>query len=222
MPTKPNGSFVGSTDGDSSGTSNKPYNATDGIGGTTEPVSGPPTEPELIAGHESYDPADATRNTGSGDSGRTSRRRGRPPGSGRKAGAEKAPKNLEGIEALLLSVHAMGAMILQTPELALDPSEAKQLSEAIQQVSQFYPVGLSPKTLAWINLSMVAGGLYGTRIVAIYNRTKTNAKPRLQNTVREMPIQQGPAQNRTNGAPQTPLTNPSQLYTMFSGVEGEQ
>lgn len=64
----------------------------------------------------------------------------------------------------------MGAALLKTPELALDGSEAKVYAEAIQNVAQYYPVFLSPEQLAWIQLTLTASGLYGSRIVAIVAR----------------------------------------------------
>jgi hypothetical protein len=66
-----------------------------------------------------------------------------------------------------LSVHALLAGIAKTPELALDPGEGKLLAQGMIDVAKFYPVVVDPKTLAWINLSMIAGTVYGTRIFAI-------------------------------------------------------
>jgi hypothetical protein len=61
----------------------------------------------------------------------------------------------------------MLAGITKTAELALDQNESKMLAQAIADVAKFYPVAVDPKTIAWINLTMVAGMVYGPRIVAI-------------------------------------------------------
>lgn len=66
----------------------------------------------------------------------------------------------------------MAASALAVPELALDPVEAKSLAEATAQVAAYYPVSIDHKTLAWANLIMVAGAIYGTRAIAIHTRKK--------------------------------------------------
>jgi hypothetical protein len=70
----------------------------------------------------------------------------------------------------------MVAGATQIPELALDKSEASQLASALKNVEQYYPMKISGKTLAWINLCMVAGSVYGARIVA-YSARVSAEKP---------------------------------------------
>jgi hypothetical protein len=108
----------------------------------------------------------------------------------------------------------MGASILGIPELALEPAESEKLSKAIQNVAQYYPVGLSPKTMAWVNLAMVAGGLYGTRFMAYSIRTKGEKRKKL--TV--VPAHTEQSYQKPNGVPQ-PLT-PSQMFGQ-QGVSDE-
>lgn len=64
----------------------------------------------------------------------------------------------------------MGAAAFSTPELVLDPKEAETLAHAIAAVQAYYPVVIDPKTLAWGNLVMVVGTIYGTRALAIWAR----------------------------------------------------
>lgn len=106
------------------------------------------------------------------------RKRGRPPGSGRKAGQAKKTNSasLEGIEGMLLSIHLMGAAMLSVPELALTESEAKKMSQAIARVAELYDFGMSEKMLAWSNLMLCFGGIYGTRAFAYSNRMKAEAR----------------------------------------------
>lgn len=113
-----------------------------------------------------------------GDEPAPKRGRGRPPGSktrNGKAKAEKIPTSLDGIEGILLSLHTMGATFAKVPELNLTDEEAKKLSAAIERVASLYDFGASEKTLAWVNLAMCVGGIYGTRVFAYSMRTKQEA-----------------------------------------------
>jgi hypothetical protein len=87
------------------------------------------------------------------------------PGAGPSSKA-KVSTSLEGIEGILLSVHMMLATFTQIKELELSPDEAAKLSAAIARVAALYDVGASEKTLAWTNLMVCAGGIYGTRAFA--------------------------------------------------------
>lgn len=99
------------------------------------------------------------------------RRIGRP----RRGAAEaESAQNLAGI---LLSLHAMGAVLLKTPELELADEEAAKLAGAIAHVNELYGgIILPEKAAAWINLVMVAGTIYGPRIIVI-NAKKKSGKP---------------------------------------------
>lgn len=66
--------------------------------------------------------------------------------------------------------------ITKTPELALEESEASELASALNTVNSFYRVAVAEKTIAWMNLAMVGGMIYGSRIVAI--RARLNASRR--------------------------------------------
>lgn len=150
------------------------------------------SEPEVIAGFPSVSPiefidagtGDGTPGAGSGDgnaaSGNASggKRRGRPPGSrNTRPAAETSPDLTANIEALLFSVHLMGASLLSVPELELDKQEAKKLSDAIKEVSKHYNVNLDPKKVALFQLGAVATGIYGPRVIAFARRTSRRAAP---------------------------------------------
>jgi hypothetical protein len=94
-------------------------------------------------------------------------KRGRP----RRGAAEaESAQNLAGI---LLSLHAMGAVLLKTPELELTEEESAKLAAAIAHVNELYGgVVLPEKATAWINLIMVAGTIYGPRIIVIGAKKK--------------------------------------------------
>lgn len=140
------------------------------------------------------------------------RRRGRQPGTKNKPKETQVQGSLKGIEKLLISIHMAGAVMLKTPELILDPSEAKDLTEAINGVAKFYPVGMSEKALAWMNLATTMAGIEGSRILAIKLRKQKEKTIRLhQAGPQRMP--EAPArkpevvQPPVNGAPKVPTSN---------------
>lgn len=120
---------------------------------------------------------------------------------------------------MLLSIHNMAAAFLSSPELVLDPAEAKAMSDGIMEVSRHYPMTVDPKTMAWVNLAIVCGGVYGPRFMVIRSRARTAPKPIAINRPRPEPNQ------NVNGAPPVPtaapVTNPSQLFGGMDGTENE-
>jgi hypothetical protein len=130
--------------------------------------------PESIAGFESFDPTTGTTERGDSSSG-TGKRRGRPPGTKNRVplgGTSKAEKesNISGLEGVLVTIHLAAAKMLDTPELQLTEAEAHSLAGAVQKVNEQYQTMLNPRALAWLQLAMVAGSIYGTRIYAVRAR----------------------------------------------------
>lgn len=77
----------------------------------------------------------------------------------------------------------MLAMILKQQELQLDQPESELLAKAMVDVSSHYGFQPSSKAVAWTNLIMVAGAIYGTRLVAIRNnRIATRRETRAAQT----------------------------------------
>ncbi len=111
---------------------------------------------------------------------KSGRRRNRPVGSGRNTSAgskrKSASETSSSINSILFSMHMMAAAFLKVPELALTMEESENLSEAITRVSELYDIPLmDEKTMAWVNLAIVAGGIYGPRFVAAkINKQKSN------------------------------------------------
>ena len=157
----------------------KPKNSAGNIGG----MSG---DPESLASGESgtigEDKGSAGKNesgetgetAGSGETGaaETPRKRGRPKGSKNKtAGSptQKTPIDLNGLEKLLYSLHAVAAVKI-APELALSEIEAAQLAGAISAVSEHYDFNIDPKTQAWVQLIICAGAIYAPRALRIRER----------------------------------------------------
>jgi hypothetical protein len=141
-------------------------------------IEGSGGEPEIIGGYETAEPGSTV------PVGEPVKRRGRKPGSknrasatGSGAEAEKASGSLIDLTYLLASVHAMGAALLQVPELEIAEEEAKRYADAVTELSKHYTKGiLSPKQIAWLNFLAVTGNIYGTRVLAYRLRKKMEAK----------------------------------------------
>lgn len=186
-------------------------------GGDTGPV-------ETINGFETVDPDTASISGGGG--GGTGKRRGRPPGSTNRAQTSRKA-DIGGLEQILLSLHFMGAAICECPELQLEDKEAKALADAVVKVSAHYDHRISPKTVAWVNLAMIAGGIYGGRALAIRARFKAEEERRAgsiqmrPNVVdfEKRPAGQQAAPKPAAGVPQTPADMFGPLYTGTQGPE---
>jgi len=72
----------------------------------------------------------------------------------------------------LQSVHFGLGILLAAPELNLSDEEAAQFADAAVNVAKHYDVGASAKALAWTDLAMVAGSIYGVRVMQIMGRRK--------------------------------------------------
>jgi len=92
-----------------------------------------------------------------------------------KSAASAQGISVDAFSAILLTGHAMLSGITKVPELALEESEATELASALNTVNNFYRVAVAEKTLAWLNLAMVGGMIYGTRLIAIRER-RSNAR----------------------------------------------
>jgi hypothetical protein len=62
--------------------------------------------------------------------------------------------------------------ILSAPELHIDEAEAAEIADALKELSKHYPIGMSEKTIAWVNFSFATAGVFGPKIKAIYERPK--------------------------------------------------
>lgn len=121
----------------------------------------------------------------------------------------------------------MGATMLKDPEFALQPIEAKKLSEAIGNVQAHYPDSqIDPKIMAWIGLTVTGGMIYAPRIARLAKARKTSPAPKTQAQNTGPVDPQGQPQPSVAAAPKAkggtetnkgPVT-PAQLYG-FAGVE---
>jgi|HubBroStandDraft_5_1064220.scaffolds.fasta_scaffold31237_3 hypothetical protein len=186
----------------------------DGASSADNGLAGGGKEPPRISGFEVHSPLEFSN----APSGNSPRKRGRPAGS--KNGprlAEKTPQSnlIANFESLLLSVHLMGAKILEIPELELDDEEAKRLSDSLKKVAEFYPVGISPKRMAIAELCMAAGSIYGPRVVTLMKTAKKKTPPPVRQVPQSQP--QGPARpvaaTGTTGPVQVAPRVPSEMWS---------
>lgn len=152
--------------------------ASDGI---TDGINGSDTGIESD-GIAVVDPAAIGAETGAGAD--APKRRGRKPGSRNSTGTgtgkkSQAALDINGVEKVLFSMHMMLASAVKAPELAISTEEAKMLSTAVGEVSKHYNFGIDEKTQAWVNLVMVAGGIYVPRIIMM---VKPKKKPQSTET----------------------------------------
>lgn len=67
----------------------------------------------------------------------------------------------------------MLAAVAKIPELQCEHVETKALAEAVAEVAKHYPQQvIDPVTLAWFNLTLVAGTFYGSRVIVMRERMK--------------------------------------------------
>lgn len=71
----------------------------------------------------------------------------------------------------------MGAAFFAIPEIAIDETEARALADATAEVAKHYDFLPDPKTQAWLNLAIIAGGIYGMRFWVIWNKPVQPAQP---------------------------------------------
>lgn len=149
-----------------------------------------------------FDPAAFVGTAGTGGAGTgaatggSGRKRGRPAGSGTGAKKPKSSVHVNGadgvrfsdvVESALIGIHTILHAITKVPELEMSQEEAASVAAATEKVMAFYP-DVRPKggeTVAWINLAMVIGTVYGQRAVAFKMRKDLE---RTENAAPEMPV----------------------------------
>lgn len=129
------------------------------------------TGPVVVDPASVLEPGDGTGDGGAGGSvAGEPRKRGRKPGSTNRTRTKETSLSVSGLETLLLGVHQMGAALLKTSELELDPAEAKSLAQASANVLRHYPsVQMPAQMIDWVALAMALGTVYAPRVIAIRN-----------------------------------------------------
>lgn len=120
------------------------------------------------------DPATATATSDSGTG--TGKRRGRKPGTKNKPRGTSTSQATADLSGMLFTAHLFMAKMLKSEVIEITKEESEELSSAITRVTQLYDVALlSEKNWAFLNLAMVMGNIYGTRLAVISKQSKKKA-----------------------------------------------
>lgn len=137
------------------------------------------------------------------------RGRGRPPGSGSKASAEKSPgkktRDVADLARQIQGIHRVAALATGLPLLEIADQEAAMLASGISAVAEEYGFALSGKTGAALQLFAAMGFVYGPRVIAV---------KRMRD---EMRAAQAAANANADAAPGTALMDPA---TLSAGADG--
>lgn len=129
-----------------------------------------------------------------GDAPRRGRGRGKPRaasesavdpravgGTGESAGGKRPRKKkdvdlTESLQSALVIMHALAANALRIPELALTGDQAQALAVAGANVAKLYDMEMPAHLVAWGNLAMVAGAVYGGKLMAYSARMRAGQR----------------------------------------------
>lgn len=189
----------------------------------------------FFSGLESFDPNTLTEPIGPADNGNATGGEPRRTKTGRidrrtRAGRNapetsdsvtpidrgRKPIQLISLEKAIIGLHDMAAGIFGIEELQLSRDEAREYSEAVKDVSQFYVASFDPKKVAIANLITCMGGIYSTRIMAYRNRMEMERQQRPAN-VAVMPQPQQTQQPRPQAAP-APTVSPFGMNPPIQGA----
>lgn len=125
-----------------------------------------------------------TGDSGSAAGAGTGKRRGRKPGTKNKPRGTSATQATADLSGMLFTIHMVMAKMVKSELMQITKEESEELSAAITRVTQLYDIRLlDEKTWAFINLALVMGNIYGTRLMVVSLETK-----RAKNNVVDMPI----------------------------------
>lgn len=99
------------------------------------------------------------------------RKRGRPKGI-----PNRKSRDLQAVEAMFVSIHAILATSAKMPEAAIGPDESHMIIEAFANVMDQYKIKLDGKTGAAAVLIYSLGLVYGPRAVAVVIRKRNESR----------------------------------------------
>lgn len=114
---------------------------------------------------------------------------------------------------MLMTVHGVAAGVSSIKELELSKPEADGLADALIRIEREYPTTVDPRVLAWVNLAIVGGMIYGTRIVAVRERLKSERAAKRRPDAPPPPAIINPATQAkpADGAPDKPVGWPAEM-----------
>ena len=163
---------------------------------TPETIENPATE--TVAEMSVQEPA-SIEQTPSGEP--PKKRRGRPPGSGKKTpeqiegGGTEAPASKPSnrkastsneqralMGKQLVGIHKLAAMVTGLPELMINDVEGDMLAHAVANICDEYGLAVDGKTGATLQLLGTAAMIYGPRAIAVMQRAHAEKQQRQQNS----------------------------------------
>lgn len=119
------------------------------------------------------------------DGGQPRKRRGRQPGgttagtgTNKRTSAKTLQLSVDSLTAVLQGIHVTIAVGLKAPEMELEDTEAKNLSQAVVNVLDQFNIVPDPKITAVVGLVMTASAIYGPRAYLISERLAAQKKSR--------------------------------------------
>lgn len=82
---------------------------------------------------------------------------------------------VETLKGTMIIAHLGLAVALKSPEFALTEQQAEAMAKATEHVLSFYDTEVPAKTMAWVNLGMLAGGIYLEKAGQVAMRKRSDA-----------------------------------------------
>jgi hypothetical protein len=89
---------------------------------------------------------------------------------------KEEPFDRAGLAKKLQGWHQLAAMLLHTPELALDYDEAEMLVGDVENLTREYGISLSGKTAAWLGLAGSLAMVYAPRALIVAQKVQANKR----------------------------------------------
>ena len=91
---------------------------------------------------------------------------GASEGKSSRAAKKKSALGVEGLASIMANLTLMVAAATKVPEVVLSNDETTLISDAVENVAQYYDFSLNSKAVAWTNLAVTVGGIVGAHVVA--------------------------------------------------------
>lgn len=128
-----------------------------------------------------------------------------------KSGKQKtAPLAVETFGKQIVGAHAIAALLLKSPIIAINDVQGQELAIAIKDLAAQYDIKPNPKTMAWIKMAGVSAMVYGPKLMLVAQAQKLerekrqSQKPAFMPDMQPAPKPPAPANNGSMGGIQFP------------------
>ncbi len=98
--------------------------------------------------------------------------------------------------------------------------QSQEIGNALRDLAKLYPIGMSEKTVAWINLSFAVGGWAGPAVIAVSRRPKRLGPTKVQNIRSDAAAATAMPEAPILATPATAAV-PSQMWPQTGEIEDE-